>query len=77
MYFNLTNKIFTKKDIVQELVHEINNFFLPHFLTIPSPPNDDSKIFPQPICSYRSHKYDNYDKTTYKVSPTVSSPRQT
>ena len=33
------------------------------------PPYDDFKISPQPICSYRSHKYDNFYKTTYKVSP--------
>ena len=33
------------------------------------PSYDDFKIFPQPICSSKSHKYDNYDKTTYKVPP--------
>ena len=31
------------------------------------PPYDDFKIFPQPTCSSKSHKYDNYDKTIYKV----------
>ena len=31
---NLTNKIFTKKYDVQELLHEIYNLVLPYFLTI-------------------------------------------
>ena len=31
----------------------------PYMITLKSPP--------QPICSSKSHKYDNYDKTTYKV----------
>ena len=31
------------------------------------PPYDDFKIFPQPICSSKPHKYENYDKTIYKV----------
>ena len=32
----------------------------------PPPPYDDFKIPPQPICSSKSHKYDNY-KTIYKA----------
>ena len=31
------------------------------------PPYDDLKISPQPICSSKSHKYENYDKTTYSL----------
>ena len=36
---------------------------------VDSPPYDDFKISPQPICFSKSHKYDKYNKTTYKVSP--------
>ena len=36
---------------------------------VASPPYDDFKISPQPICSSKSHNNDNYDKTTYKVHP--------
>ena len=31
------------------------------------PSHDDFKIFLQPICSSKLHKYDNYDNTTYQV----------
>ena len=41
------------------------------------PPIDDSKISPQLICSSKFHKYDNYDKATYRVPPIASFPRQT
>ena len=37
-------------------------WFAPYMITSKSPP-------PQPICSSKSYKYDNCNKTTYKVSP--------
>ena len=35
----------------------------------PPPPCDEFKISPQPQCPSKSHKYNNYDKATCKVSP--------
>ena len=37
-------------------------------------PIDDFKAFPTPLCShlYKYHKYGNYDKALYVVSPTTS-----
>ena len=39
-------------------------------------PYDDFKICPQPMCSSKSHKYENYDETTHKVPPSASCPTQ-
>ena len=33
-------------------------------LKLAPPPSDNFKISPQPTCSSKSYKYDNYDKTT-------------
>ena len=33
-------------------------------LKLAPPPYDNFKISPQPTCSSKSYKYDNYDKTT-------------
>ena len=38
------------------------------------PPIDDFKILPQSTCSFKSHQYDNYDKTIYKVTPLLLVP---
>ena len=41
-------------------------------------PYDNLKIFPNLfVCSFKSYKYDIYDKATYSVFPTARSSRQT
>ena len=48
------------------------NGLIPLYLAHPPPSCDNFKVSPlppQPICSTKSYKYDNYDKTKYKVSP--------
>ena len=49
---------------------------VPYLRGLPLSQSDDFKIFPHPVCSSKSHKYNNYDKATYMVSPYCYFPQE-